>query len=129
MERLSECELLVMKCIWDHSDHQMVLSEIVVSLAEEYNRVWNPNTVSTFLTRLIRKGYLNSTRKGRYFFYHILVSEADYRNSMIDDRVNLWFGGDTTAFITFLLDYYQLSDDQLAVIEKKVKSLKSKKTK
>ena len=91
MEKLSDCELIVMKCIWDHNDHEMVLSEIVTTLAEEYGRIWNPNTVSTFLTRLIRKGFLSSTRQGRYFFYKILVSEADYRNAMIDDRVGLWF--------------------------------------
>ena len=124
MERLSECELVVMKCIWDHNDHEMVLSEIVKTLSEEYGRTWNPNTVSTFLTRLIRKNYLSSTRQGRYFFYQILVSEAEYRNNMIDERVGLWFGGDPVKFISFLLEYYSLTPEQTEILEKKLKSTK-----
>ena len=30
---------------------------------------WKPQTVSTFLIRLVKKGYVSTYRKGRYFYY------------------------------------------------------------
>ena len=54
---ISACERLVMKAIWD-TPEEMALQEIMDKVNEENGKSWKPQTVSTFLARLVRKGFL-----------------------------------------------------------------------
>ena len=79
MEKLTTCEELVMKTIWDASE-ELSLTEIMQRVNEKYHKEWKPQTVSTFLARLVRKGYLQYYRKGRVFFYQTI--EGSRRRSL-----------------------------------------------
>ena len=63
-ENMTDCELLVMKCIWD-TPEELTLPDIVTLVNEKFKKDWKPQTVSTFLARLVRKGFLEMYRKGR----------------------------------------------------------------
>ncbi len=67
MEELTNCEVLVMKVIW-HSDEVLSIQEITRAVNATYDKDWKVQTVSTFLGKMVKKGYLNMQRKGRYFF-------------------------------------------------------------
>ena len=62
---ISACEKLVMKVIWD-STEELALQEVMDGVNHENGKNWKPQTVSTFLSRLVKKGFLNMYRKGRY---------------------------------------------------------------
>lgn len=63
-EALTECEVLVMKVIWE-SGEVMSVQEITSRINLKYKKDWKLQTVSTFLSRAVRKGYLEMKRNGR----------------------------------------------------------------
>ena len=59
--KITEMEQLVMKCIWT-SDEDMSLPNVMGIANGKYKKDWKPQTVSTYLSHLVKKGYLNFYR-------------------------------------------------------------------
>ena len=89
---LSDCEELVMRCIWD-SETDIGVQEITQMVNERYGKQWKQQTVSTFLVRLVKKNYTDMYRKGRNFFYHPKVEKAEYCENMFDFICDLYQNG------------------------------------
>ena len=53
-DALSECEVLVMKVIWQNSE-AMSIQEITSRINQRYGKDWKVQTVSTFLSRAVKK--------------------------------------------------------------------------
>lgn len=70
IERLTNCEELVMKIIWDADGEELCLMDVMDRVNSKYKKNWKPQTVSTFLARLVRKKYIQSHRNGRQFFLY-----------------------------------------------------------
>lgn len=103
MEKLTYSEELVMKSIWD-LNKEPVLSEIVSHVNTNYcEESWKPQTVSTFLARLVRKGYLKLKRNGKIYTYEVLISERDYRRMLYLHIIDFWYKGDKKLFLNDLL--------------------------
>lgn len=51
------------------------------------------NTISTFLKILVEKEFLKTTKEGRIFNYHVAIPYLDYRNFLLDNFINDYFGG------------------------------------
>lgn len=101
LKNLTDCEQLVMKTLWD-ADKEIGLMEITKRVNETYHKDWKPQTVSTFLARLVRKSYLESYRQGRVFLYRILVSQEDYVGEMAERFIAFWNCGSVEAFLAAL---------------------------
>lgn len=114
---MTECELLVMKCIWE-SVEELSLPDIVMQVNERYGKTWKPQTVSTFLARLVKKGFLEMYRKGRLFLYHAKVMEKDYRGDIIKKCVDFWSGSDAGLFLRHLHEERKLKPEEVAKIRK-----------
>lgn len=82
IERLTDGEEAVMKAVWD-CRKEPVLSDIVERVTGIYGRDWKPQTVSTFLAKLVRKNYLKLQRNGKIYTYKVLVSEEDYNREQL----------------------------------------------
>lgn len=68
----SECELKALLCVYNHHaefGEAPDLKSTIVELNGKYKKDWKPQTVSTFLSRLVKKGLLITARKGRYSYY------------------------------------------------------------
>lgn len=98
LKNLTGCEQLIMKTVWD-AEKELGLMEITQSVNETYQKNWKPQTVSTFLTRLVRKDYLKSYRQGRVFYYRILVPQEDYVREMAEQFISFWYQGNVEAFL------------------------------
>ena len=72
---LTAAEKVVMKAMWD-SDHPLSLGETTKLLNESYGKNWKPQTVSTFIAKVVQKGFLKMVREGRRITYEILISLA-----------------------------------------------------
>lgn len=66
LENLSRCEQIVMEEIWRLGQAE---SCQIRETLEERGINWKAQTISTFTTRLRKKGYLEMHRKGKQFFY------------------------------------------------------------
>lgn len=103
MQELTACEQLVMKTLWDAGvEEELGLMEISQRVNAAYHKDWKPQTVSTFLARLVKKDYLRCHRQGRVFIYQILVSEEDYVRETAEQFIAFWHQGSVEAFLASL---------------------------
>ena len=91
---ISACERLVMKVIWD-STEDLALQDIMNRVNQENGKSWKPQTVSTFLIRLVKKGYVSTYRKGRYFYYVPVVPLEEYQKRECERMLQRLFCGDS----------------------------------
>ncbi len=114
---ISACEKLVMKVIWD-SPEEMALQEIMTRVNAENNKAWKPQTVSTFLTRLVRKGFLTLYRKGRYCFYQPLVSKHEFWVATMEENARFFTNGEMADLACAICKDMLRKEDLLKVREK-----------
>lgn len=85
LNHLSECEEQVMYIIWECTaapDLRTVMGMVNI----KYGHDWKPQTVSTFMARLRKKGYLSIARKGRFMFYTPLIAKTEYQAFKLSEK-------------------------------------------
>lgn len=118
---ISACERLVMKIIWD-STEDLALQEVMDRVNEENGKAWKPQTVSTFLARLVRKDFLSSYRKGRYSYYQPAVSKEDFWKATMKENADFFAKGDMGALACQLCEDV-LTDEDMEKLKKKLDEL------
>lgn len=93
IEKLTESEEIVMRAIWD-CRKEPVLSDIVERVNSVYGKNWKPQTVSTFLAKLVRKKYLKLQRNGKIYTYKILIREDAYNKEQLKRVYIFLYKGD-----------------------------------
>lgn len=85
-------------------------------------------TIMTVMSRMADKGELMRKKEGKQYFYWIEVAnQAPSKNILqrIQDKI---FGGKSTAMVSYLLEANQeISDQELAEIEKLIQKRRSEK--
>ncbi|MGN0350282.1 MAG: BlaI/MecI/CopY family transcriptional regulator [Roseburia sp.] len=119
---LSDCEELVMKCIWD-SENDIGVQQITQMVNEKYGKDWKQQTVSTFLVRLVKKNYADMYRKGRNFFYHPKIEKAEYCENLVKNYVDFWNNGSVADFISDLYKNGKLSSKEKKEIKDAINNL------
>lgn len=118
---ISACERLVMKIIWD-STEDLALQEVMGRVNAENNKSWKPQTVSTFLSRLVKKGFLSLYRKGRYCYYQPLVSKDEFWKATMKENARFFTKGDMGELACCLCDDL-LTKEEIEKLKKKVNEL------
>ena len=83
---------------------------------------WKPQTVSTFLARLVKKSFLTVYRKGRYSFYQPAVSKEDFWKATVQENARFFDKGDMAAFACHLCED-ALTKEEVQVLKKKLDEL------
>lgn len=115
---LSECELVVMKCIWDEKK-PVTCAQIIEQLREKYDLDYKDTTVYTFLKTLKEKGFIQSERRGVTCYSPIKREEA-YREEVLKKTEKFWFGGSSLQMITTLLQAEDLSSEEREEIKRMI---------
>ncbi|MCR5586231.1 MAG: BlaI/MecI/CopY family transcriptional regulator [Lachnospiraceae bacterium] len=102
-ELLTDAEKVVMKCAWDVGNGFM-LSDIIMHVKKVYGKEWKETTVSTFLSKLVNKEYLEKYRDGKYIHYRIKVDMAEYRKHVMEEFVDFWYDGNMIMLTEDLKD-------------------------
>ena len=116
IKALTESEKITMKCVWDLGDGTR-LAHILALANEKYGKDWKSQTVSTFLGKLVLKGYLDQYRDGRYFCYRILISKSDYRCHELAREMHLWDDGDMELFASELLNEQTFTQQEREILK------------
>lgn len=116
---LTDRELLVMKSIWELGDG-VRLAQIISQVNEKYNLNWKPQTASTFLNKLVLKGFIEPYRDGQYIHYQIIIKERDYRDFVVRQNLEFWNKGDVGAYVSDLLHARHLSHDDVKKLKDKL---------
>lgn len=117
---ISACERMVMKVIWD-SEEELALQEVMDRVNEENGKKWKPQTVSTFLARLVHKNFLAVYRKGRYSYYQPIVSKTDFWKATMQETAQFFAQGDMAAMACQLCDELLTAEDRKK-LQKKMES-------
>lgn len=125
-KRLSDSEKEIMEILWKNGS--MTASEVFHAFADDGRKY---TTVATFLTRLVKKGFLNCTKDGGQNLYAVAVGREDYLAEQTDEFVNEMYDGSAKDLIACLCkekvsreDYGELMrllnkyEDEIGVSEK-----------
>ena len=118
--KLSDAELELMAVLWTRAP--LAASEIIAAAPEK--RDWSATTVKTMLARLVEKGALKAEPDGRRFLYSPLVEQGAVAADQAGRLLDRLFGGRLSPLVAQLAARRDLSDDDVAELEKLVKGLR-----
>ena len=98
MTNITDCELLVFHVILN-ADQEITLVEIMSALEEKYHNGWERSTVCTFVGHLVQKGYVQSRRQGRKFYYSPIVDKDYFKAEQLTNFSKIFFDGDLDRMI------------------------------
>lgn len=117
---LTESEKVTMKCVWDLGEG-VRLAHIMKLIHDKYEKNWKPQTVSTFLGKLVNKGFVEQYREGRYYYYRILITKEEYRCKMLREDMEFWEDGDIKVFVGELVNPMTFDREDRIQIQKCLK--------
>ncbi|GGD67172.1 BlaI/MecI/CopY family transcriptional regulator [Paenibacillus nasutitermitis] len=111
--RLSETEIEVMQVIWG-----LAAPVTVARLLDIFSRKdWKTSTLSTILKRLIEKGFLTKSIRGKVNYYHPVLTLHDYKKQETQTFLSRLYNGKVKNLIASLVDDSQLSKDDIAELK------------
>ena len=122
MEELTTAESMVMKTIWDHP-HEMALQEIMKLTNETYGKDWKPQTVSTYIAKLVKKGFLRMNQSGRNATYEIIIPELSYQQEQSRKFVKFWNRGAVAQYLTAFYKDHKLTKEEIEELRKSIDEL------
>ena len=84
MQQISDSELELMRIIWANGG-TILYAQLMETLVER-GMDWKKNTVLTFLSRLVEKGLLKTSKIGRRNEYTARVTEEEYCAASVKRR-------------------------------------------
>lgn len=110
-KKMSETESEIMEVLWN-SQTPMSASELIEYFAEHYGKVWKASTMATFLSRLTKKGLVDSVCNGRVPYYHPIQMPAEYTQSIARELLDTMYQGSVTKFFAALCSDTPLSPEE-----------------
>ena len=111
MQKISETELELMEVIWE-SNLPITSNELLKSFYDK-GKKWKPQTISTFLSRLVEKNFLLASKNGRSNIYTPCISKEDYKLFETQSVLNSIHQGSVKNMLSALYDGDKLSDDDI----------------
>lgn len=111
IKRLPDSELEIMMIIWESSEP---VTSAYVSEKLKDKKKWKITSVLTFLSRLVEKGFVASTREGKINIYSAIIGEQEYLESEGKSFLEKLYGNSLTTFVSSLYKCNAINDDDLA---------------
>ena len=107
-------EMKVMEIIWENEP----VSAKEISLIAKDEIGWNKNTTYTVIKKLVEKGYIKRDEPG--FMCTSLISKDEVCKSETKSLIDQLFGGSKKALFSALLQYEDLTEDELDAIREMI---------
>lgn len=112
--KISDAEMEIMRIVWA-SKKPITSNEILEKQPED--KEWKISTILTLASRLMEKGVLTSSRKGRVHYYYPLVTESEYKKSQAKSFLESMYDGSVRSFIATLYDGEDIDKDELEALK------------
>ena len=90
-----------MKAIWE-SGGEISVTDLLEVLKTRYNKEYARTTILTFFISMANKGFVDTSRKGKYSYVRALKSEDEYRQEIAKRTTKKWFGGSASDYLVAL---------------------------
>lgn len=117
---VSDCELLVMKCLWDASQPTSVRT-LIAELERKFDKKYKETTIYTFLSNLKKKEFVDSYKKGASYFFPI-VKEEDFVREYGKSMRQFWGDEAFGMFLESAVYGTECTDDNRESIKKLLQS-------
>jgi predicted transcriptional regulator len=111
---LPDAEFDVMQIVWGQPSPISSVQIYGFSVAE---KKWKPQTVLTLLTRLEKRGFLSSEKKGKERYYTPLITRDDYLNRETGLFVKRFHKNSLTGLMSALFGGRNPKEEDLNEIE------------
>ncbi|QUH27951.1 BlaI/MecI/CopY family transcriptional regulator [Vallitalea guaymasensis] len=122
---ISDSELEVMKLIW--KKNPITSDEIINSLSEKMN--WNPQTIKTFITRLVKKKAISYNRLGRNYLYYPVITQKEYVKVENKSFLQKIYDGAVDRLVYNFIEQEDLSEEDIDKLQKMLDNKKKDSTK
>ncbi|GKX27549.1 transcriptional regulator [Vallitalea longa] len=106
---ISDSELEVMKLIW--KKNPITSDEIINSLADRMK--WSPQTIKTFITRLVKKKAVSYNREGRNYLYYPITSQNEYVKAENRTFLQKMYDGAVGRLVCNFIEEEDLSEEDI----------------
>ena len=110
--QMSGCETLIMKIVWSAKE-DISTQEISSRLKSQYNKDYARTTVVTFLGKMAEKGFISTYRVGKHSYVHALKDEKAYKEKLMKDETDFWFGGKPEDAMAAICNSCDISKDEI----------------
>ena len=115
--RLTALQLSVMQVLWSRDEASVTAVQRAMT-----GRRLALTTVATMLVRLEQRGLVSHRAEGRQYIYRSRVSPAEVRETVTRELLRNLFDGDVAAFVSQLLDARKLTREEIADLQRLVRS-------
>lgn len=119
--KISDAEWSVMKVIWQESP--LTAASVIDYLKPETD--WNPKTIQTLISRLVKKGALGVKKEGALNEYYPLISKEDCMRQETKTFLQKVYDGSLQILLANFINNENLSPQEI----EELKSLLNEKTK
>lgn len=109
MKKLPEAELEIMMAVW-HVGKPVCRFELEEALSDNQ---WASTTILTMLSRLEKKGWLVSQKKGKVKYYEAKVSEEEYAAGESKGMLERFFGNSLKKFVACMASQEKFTEEEL----------------
>ena len=113
---ISEAEHQVMKVIW--KVNPITGMAIIKELMEITD--WKPNTIKTFINRLLNKGAIGYEKSGRGYSYYPIIEEIDFMKSESRLFLKRIFGGSLKPMLATMVENEDLSLEDVEELKRRI---------
>ena len=117
---MSATEFYILQYLWTR-ETPATFAEIMVHFNEVEKKAWKKQTVNTFLSRLLQKGFLNIDKSGKRAIYIPSVSSKKFYENYAKEIVDDSYEGSLKNFICAFTKGHKLTgaekEDLLAYIQ------------
>lgn len=113
---LTEGEWAIISAVWDNEP----CAAPTVQETLEGERKWSYSTVKTMMDRMVQKGFLKTERIRNLILYRSTITRKEAQRGEIMRTVKRAFDGALTPMMQFLLEGGELSEKELAELERMV---------
>lgn len=121
-KKLTDLEALIMGIIWE-AEGPVTVRYVYENIQSKRKLAYT--TVMTVMGRLVDKTVLDRDKTGRAYLYAPLVTKSSMLGTSLKSLADQYFNGAVPSLVSHLLEH-DVSDAQLADIQKSVKRLRAK---
>jgi len=112
--KIAESEWKVMKVLWSRAE-PMPAYDIIQALSSEE---WQPKTVKTLLSRLVKKKALGYRTYKNLYLYYPIVSESECVKLESESFLKRCFGGNLEPMLAHFVEERRLGKGQIAELKR-----------
>ena len=120
--KISESEWEVMKVIW--KGNPLTSEEIIASLSEK--KSWSPQTIKTFINRLLKKGAIGYEKTSRSYVYYPTISEEECVSVESKNFIERVYDGAAAMLFANFIEKKVLSEEEIARLQNLLEGRKRK---